>query len=104
MIININSFNIARLHLTINENDTYVHYYCPRLTECLGKCDRRWIDSCTANSDISSLEKKKWRKKKATLSEQFPNIIEQFVASTHNDDPVYVPSLVQTRQYKTVGY
>lgn len=44
------------------------------------------------------------KKKKATLSEQFPNIIEQFVESTHNDDPVYVPSLVQTRQYKTVGY
>jgi hypothetical protein len=44
------------------------------------------------------------KKKKATLSEQFPNIIEQFVESTHNDDPVYIPSLVQTRQYKTVGY
>lgn len=68
MIININRFNIARLHLTINENDTYVHYYCPRLTECLGKCDRRWIDSCTANSDISSLEiKKKCRKKSHTV-------------------------------------
>lgn len=44
------------------------------------------------------------KKKKATLSEQFPNKIEQFVESTHNDDPVYTPSLVQTRQYKTVGY
>jgi hypothetical protein len=49
-------------------------------------------------------DKKKDAEKKATLSEQFPNIIKQFVESTHNDDPVYIPSLVQTRQYKTVGY